>query len=286
LEYKTHVLFRNLERYQPACAFFRELILESHDQWSYWLGYLECLLLSSSSSNESDENGMEQALSTCTELALEIQAQYGKEGSGESTSSTIQTKHPPRAAHLILVEVAAVRARGGVPTPAPSPISFRYDPPSTKTDASQTQNGDSFHTMTGTERTLLREALIQYGTLFAPLAACTFSDIRQYLVLLANGGALEEARHQIVALMEWAKTSLFQGATSKQALRCTTASVQIIFCIMAQLSSNNNNQEMYNELEAKYMPTLNELVNVWKDSLSLGGTVKAEDGGQVRQVSR
>lgn len=170
-----------------------------------------------------------------------------------------QCKIPLRGPHLARVEIIAEQVRCG-------------------NDSSATKK--------------LANAIIEFGSLFAPLVFCCFQDLRMYLDLLVQQSCQNgQISSEVTTVLNWAndlrKASLpiaagevnnsnTQDRSTK--LREYIASIKISFGIWYQLRRQTENDSLVYEGMQKFIPSPKEMIRVWFHSLDLGSIPKA--GGQ------
>jgi len=144
----------------------------------------------------------------------------------------------------------------------------------------------------------LSDAIVKYGSLYAPLVFCCFQDLRVYIHLLVErsceNGCISSAVQQV---LDWAvglrevnnPTTIGDGDDTiaakqdkKAKLRTYIASIKFCFEIWHQLCSQcKNDTEASKSVDnamVPFVPLPEEMIACWKNTMDLGN--KAKDGGQ------
>lgn len=220
------------------------------DQWTYWLGLLETMLESHQLESE--------ALEKCEEIQQNIQAKV-------QSSST--SRVPMRGPLLFKVEMAGFQVR----------------------------KGDGTGSLPN-----LSKAIQIYADTFATLASCTFQDLRPYIDLLVQHSCHDGSMSDdVTILLQWAMELRKQNdpTTSTNAvnesdeekkarrtkLRAYIFSIEMCFEIWyVLLSLNCEVSSAIDEQIAKYIPTADDMITLWENTLNLGSNPK--DGGQKESL--
>jgi hypothetical protein len=140
----------------------------------------------------------------------------------------------------------------------------------------------------------LSEAIVKFGSLYAPLVFCCFQDLRVYIQLLVersceNGSISSEVQKVLdwaVGLHELNNPVMIGDGDSDQEkksnLRNYIASIKFCFEIWHQLCSQCKDDieasESIDNSMASFVPSPEEMISCWKNTMDLGNNAK--DGGQ------
>lgn len=178
-------------------------------------------------------------------------------------------KHSMRGPHLFLVELASLKVKN---TNAPG--------------EEMKQNLAS-----------LREEICKYGEKFAPLASCSFADIRPYLCNLSKASRSEDLGNPIsddVKLMlEWAKAMWTDNSQAvddssesevelsnvvvrnrRAKLRAFIFAIEFVYSLAAEFEGSTL------QLLEEFAPTKKQIALEWRSSLTYLPGVAPKDGGQ------
>lgn len=269
-----------LDMFEDAEGYYRELLIAFPDQWTYWMGLVEsaCVRGKPSSSLSSVPPGLDttkkQIVSIdrvgwqrCHSFATEI----------VSMEENVE-KHTLRGPHLILLELAALELRQ---------VSIER----TTTD----DTNDRVRMVA-----LLRDEICQYGSRFGSQASCCFADVRPYVRLLVQASSSEEEitdsgtiPDEVLHLLKWAHdiwekntqstdTNHTDGEASmedgfrerRKKLRNFIFAVQVVYGVASEMKN------LSLHLLQTYAPTISQMVSEWRNSLVCLPSVAAKDGGQ------
>jgi len=146
----------------------------------------------------------------------------------------------------------------------------------------------------------LSDAIVEYGSLYAPLVFCCFQDLRVYIDLLLEKSSENRTvlvSSEVQKVLNWAlrlremsdPNKLGDGEETsaakqerKSKLRSYIASIKFCFEVWYQLCSQCNDDseasKSVDDVIAPFIPSPEEMVSCWKNTMDLGSNPK--EGGQ------
>jgi len=244
-----------LGKYEESARGYRELLRAFPDQWTYWMGLVDSLVLLGTPrelvcGTETKRAVNRDGWNSCRAFAKEVIASLAERKGGRSL----------RGPYLVLIELEAVKVLAE----------------------------------SGCTVVALREEICSYGDRFGPLASCCFADIRPYLRLLVQStvgvDGADGIPDEVSELLVWAKniwmensqanTDAGNGKVSaeelrerRKKLRAYIFAVQVVYCVTADLGVGCTTLQLYS-------PSIPQMTSEWRTSLTFLPGVAPKDGGQ------
>ena len=284
--------------HDEAESYYRELLMSFPDQWTYWMGLVECSCFvarggegegtsscaTSGGGRTVDEGGWQR----CASFSRDVISGGGR---GDH--------HELRGPHLVFLELIAVKLR-------------HHEGMRDDSTAVATVNGDDRESLV----TLLRDEIRKYGDRFGPVASCCYEDLRPYVRAIVRAasdtassreqtaiGGQDDVPDDALHLLLWAKETWATNSQSndgdevnqnaimpekmedstdallrdrRKRLRKYVFAVQVVFGISNEFEDKN----IAMQLLRTYAPSLSHMVIEWRTSLSSLPGVAPKDGGQ------
>ena len=284
---KLGQLYIELHMYTEAEKHYCDLLLLYPDQWTYWLALIKCATTTATTANTT-ASGVNDGWERCMSFAKDIISR------NNTTSGVGRGNHEVRGPYLVLIELIAQKLRQ-----VDSSIPYYKDDSSNINNVDTTNITNIFdcHDVDAVVLSLYNE-ICSYGTKFSPVASCCFADLRPYIHLLVQSRRTVEINidddipADVLKLLSWAKEILTDNSQINTTATTTTElslqerrkqlrryifAVQVVFDISNEMFEDKQSSI---QLLRMYAPTMSDMVNEWRTSLTYLPIVCARDGGQ------
>jgi hypothetical protein len=125
----------------------------------------------------------------------------------------------------------------------------------------------------------LATAIQDYSRLFAPRAACTFSDLDTYIELLAST-EVTSSKEVIQSLLEFSETMRKGSASPKEGESISNKERQSkLRSYIFATKLNHKLLSVHMDFQDRWLPDWSELVTEWQATLSLSSSNEGEEVG-------
>ena len=286
---KLGQLYIELHMYTEAEKHYCDLLLLYPDQWTYWLALIKCATTTTTTTANTTASGVNDGWERCMSFAKDIIATRNN-----TTSGVGRGNHEVRGPYLVLIELIAQKLRqvdGSIP--------YYKDDSSNDNNVDTTNITNIFdcHDVDAVVLSLYDE-ICSYGTKFSPVASCCFADLRPYIHLLVQSRRtaeinIDDIPADVLQLLSWAKEIWIANSQINTTATTTTTELSLqerrkqlrryIFAVQVAFDISN---EMFEDKQSSiqllrmYAPTMSDMVNEWRTSLTYLPIVCARDGGQ------
>ena len=287
---KLGQLYIELHMYTEAEKHYCDLLLLYPDQWTYWLALIKCATTATTTTTaNTTASGVNDGWERCMSFAKDIIATRNN-----TTSGVGRGNHEVRGPYLVLIELIAQKLRqvdGSIPY---------YKDDSSNDNIIDTTNITNIFDCHDVDAVVLSlyDEICSYGTKFSPVASCCFADLRPYIHLLVQSRRtaeinIDDIPADVLKLLSWAKEILTANSQINTTATTTTTELSLqerrkqlrryIFAVQVVFDTSN---EMFEDKQSSiqhlrmYAPTMSDMVNEWRTSLTYLPIVCARDGGQ------